>query len=82
MKTTFQPISLNMSLSKLMSDYYHLIEKLENSKEARNALAGIITLVVYDIQNEGLSVTPEELEKRISNHINDFLEVAKKTNVA
>jgi len=27
-------------------------------------------------------VTPEELEKRISNYINDFLEVAKKTNAA
>jgi|GEM_PF-3550839 len=82
MKTNLQPISRDMNLSKLMSDYYHLIEKLEGSKEARISLAGIITLVVYDIQNEGLVVTPEELEKRISNHINDFLEVAKKTNVA
>ena len=71
-----------MSLSKLMSDYYHLIEKVEDSKEARNSLSGIVKLAIYDIQNEGLDLTPEELEKRISNHINDFLEVAKKTNVA
>ena len=82
MKSTNQPIRLNMSLSKLMSDYYHLIEKVEDSKEARNSLAGIVKLAIYDIQNEGLDLTPEELEKRISNHINDFLEVAKKTNVA
>jgi hypothetical protein len=71
-----------MSLSKLMSDYYHLIEQVEDSKEARNSLAGIVKLAIYDIQNEGLDLTPEELEKRISNHINDFLDVAKKTNVA
>lgn len=71
-----------MSLSKLMADYYHLIEKVENSTEARNSLAGIVTLVIYDIQNEGLELTAEELEKRISIHINDFLEVAKNTKVA
>jgi hypothetical protein len=82
MKSTNQPIRINMSLSKLMSDYYHLIEQVEDSKEARNSLAGIVKLAIYDIQNEGLDLTPEELEKRISNHINDFLDVAKKTNVA
>lgn len=77
-----QPISLHMSLSKIMADYYNLVEKLEDSKEARNSLAGIINLVIYDIQEEGLVLTPEELEKRISRHIQDFLDVAKKSNVA
>lgn len=71
-----------MSLSKLMTDYYHLIETVEDSKEARNSLAGIVQLAIYDIQSEGLELTAEELERRISNHINDFLEVAKNTNVA
>lgn len=71
-----------MGLSKLMSDYYHLIEKLENPVEARNSLAGIVKLVIYDIQDAGLELTPEELEKRISDHINDFLEAARNSKVA
>lgn len=71
-----------MSLSKQMADYYHLIEKVENPTEARNSLAGIIKLVVYDIQNEGLELTAEELEKRISEHVQDFLDAAKNAKVA
>lgn len=71
-----------MSLSKTMTAYYHLIAKVEDPTEARNSLAGIVKLVIYDIQNEGLELTAEELEKRISDHINDFLEVAKNSKVA
>ena len=82
MNFPYIPIRRAMSLSKKMADYYYLIEKVENSTEARNSLAGIVKLVIYDIQNEGLELTAEELEKRISNHINDFIEVAKNSKVA
>lgn len=71
-----------MNLSKQMTAYYHLIEKVENATEARNSLAGIVKLVVYDIQNEGLELTAEELEKRISSHIQDFLDAAEHAKVA
>ena len=71
-----------MNLSELMSRYYHLISELENPKEARVALVGIINIAIYDIQDEGLELTGVELEKRISNQIQEFLEVAKKNHAA
>lgn len=66
-----------MKLSELMADYYHLISKLGNQQEARQSLVGLVNIAIYDIQEKGQELTPEELEKHISDQIKEFLEAAK-----
>ena len=82
MKIAAMPISFAMSTMKSIAELYKLFERLKGPTEARELVVAIIHNNIADIQDEGLLMTDEELEKRIQNHVNDYLEVAKKTNVA
>ena len=76
------PTRVNMELAKAMTDLYSLFEKLQGPTEARKLIVAIVNCNFSEMQDEGIQMTPEELEKRIIGSANDFLEVAKKTNVA
>lgn len=71
-----------MNVTKSIAELYNLFEKLKGPLEARELIVTILNNNIADIQDEGVALTAEELDKRISAHINDYLEVAKKTNVA
>jgi hypothetical protein len=76
------PISHNMSTLELMEILYREIERIENSREARQTLSNIFRIVLHEIEDDGVKFTSEELEKRLNPYLNDLIEVAKKTNVA
>lgn len=71
-----------MNVTKSMAELYNLFERLKGPIEARELIVTILHNNIADIQDEGVTLTAEELDKRILAHINDYLEVAKKTNVA
>lgn len=76
------PTSRDMEMAKAVTDLYSLFEKLQGPVEAKELVVAIISVTFSEMQEEGIQITPEELEKRIIASANDFLEVAKKTNVA
>lgn len=82
MKKCILPIRLSMKATKSMAELYNLFEGLKGPAEARELIVAILHNNIADIQDEGLPLTAEELDKRVEAHINDYLEVAKKTNVA
>jgi hypothetical protein len=71
-----------MSTFELMEIMYREIERIENSREARKVLSNIFNIVLREIEDEGVQFTADELEKRLQPYLNDFIEAAKKTNVA
>jgi transposase len=76
------PISQHMSTFELMEIMYREIERIENSREARKVLSNIFNIVLHEIEDEGVQFTADELEKRLQPCLKDFIEAAKKTNVA
>ena len=82
MKNAILPIRPNMNITRSMAELYNLFERLKGPIEARELIVAIVYNNMVDIQDEGLPMTAEELDKRISANINDYLDVAKKTNVA
>lgn len=82
MKPEFLPISLSMNSIKSVTELYKIHNKLEGPAEAKRLIEVIISNSISDIVDEGLELTSEELDKRIVDLVNDFLVVAKNTNVA
>jgi hypothetical protein len=82
MPSPLMPISHIMNTFKLMEILYREMERIEGSQEAKKALSDIFSIVLHEIQYDGIEFTSEELEKRLRPYLNDFIEVAKKTNVA
>lgn len=82
MKPEFLPIGLSMNSIKSITELYKVHKKIEGPAEAKRLIEVIISNSISDIVDEGLELTSEELDKRILDLAKDFLEVAKKTNVA
>ena len=82
MKSAIMPIRRTMSVTQSMAELYSLFERLKGPIAARELVVTIIHNNIAEIQDEGLPITGEELDKRIQSHIKEYLEVAKKTNVA
>lgn len=71
-----------MTTAQYLAKYYDIMKKISNPIEAKEMVSGVVYIVVSEILDEGLEVTPEILEKRIAKHIEDYIKVAKKTKVA
>ena len=76
------PISILMKLSQSMAELYNVMAKLKGPVEARGLIEAIVHNAISDIQDSGMPITSNNLEKEIMKSLNDFLDVAKKTNVA
>jgi hypothetical protein len=71
-----------MNAQQSIESLYKLFEKLQGPTEARELIDAITSNVITDIRDEGLPYTQAEFDRRVISHINDYLEVAKKLNVA
>lgn len=71
-----------MTTAKSLADLFQIFSKEEGPIKAKNDVTGAVFIVLSEIINEGLEVTPEEIEKRLIIYANDFIEVSKKTKVA
>lgn len=71
-----------MKTSKALATLYSIIEKEMGAVKAKQSVSNAVYLVICDIQDAKLSVTAEEIENRLEEYVNDYVEVAAKTNVA
>ena len=44
---------------------------------AKKAVSTALSLILSDLKDEGLAVSPEILEKRIYDYVQDFVEASK-----
>ena len=70
-----------MDSAKSLSVLYDIINKMLGPIGAKKAVSTAVSLVISDLQDEGIAITPEILEKRIYDYVQDFVE-ASKTEVA
>ncbi len=71
----------SMDSAKSLSVLYDIINKMLGPIGAKKAVSTAVSLVISDLQDEGIAITPEVLEKRIYDYVQDFIE-ASKTEVA
>jgi hypothetical protein len=71
-----------MNSSNALASLYSIMNKLLGPIEAKRSVTTAINLVICDIQDEGLEVTPELIESKIASYVKDFVEVAEKNKVA
>lgn len=76
------PIRPIMKSAESLSALYDIILKLAGHRDAHMAVTTALSSVIYDIKEEGLSVTPDLIDKKLEIYVKDFIEVAEKTNVA
>jgi hypothetical protein len=72
---------ISMDSAKSLSTLYDIINKMLGPVGAKKAVSTAVSLVISDLQDEGIAITPEILEKRIYDYVQDFVE-ASKTEVA
>ncbi len=72
---------MSMDSAKSLSVLYGIINKMLGPIGAKKAVSTAVSLVISDLQDEGIAITPEVLEKRIYDYVQDFVE-ASKTEVA
>jgi hypothetical protein len=72
---------MSMDSAKSLSVLYDIINKMLGPIGAKKAVSTAVSLVISDLQDEGIAITPEILEKRIYDYVQDFVE-ASKTEVA
>lgn len=71
-----------MKASESLSELYRIISIAINERAARESVQSAIGNVMYEIHEAGEEVTAENIDRRLELYVNDFIEVAKKTNVA
>ena len=71
-----------MKSSESLATLYRIISKAINKTAAYHAVDAAFGNVLHDIRDAGEEITSENLDRRLEVYVNDFIEVAKKTNVA
>lgn len=66
-----------MSTSKNLQELYQLINSNSGPIEAKNYLSTAIYNIISEIQEEGLEVTEELIQKKLEKEISDFGFAAK-----
>jgi hypothetical protein len=72
-----------MKSSQSLETLYKIVNKIKGPIEAKNFLADVLFSAVDELQEEGLEITQEAIDKKLAEVAKDFLEVSKsKNNVA
>lgn len=72
-----------MKSNEAMETLYNLINDLSGPIQAKNAVSDALFNIISELHEEGLPVTGEALEERLTNYANDYLYAFKnKSDVA
>jgi hypothetical protein len=66
-----------MDAAKSLSSLYEVIEKAFGPVQARQALQAAVNIVIFDLQEASLPITPENIQAGLEKYATDFIEVAK-----
>lgn len=66
-----------MNSVKSIEILYSIIQKKYGDDQARSAVMSIIGNILYDLKEEGLQVSEQNLSKQLDKYVDDFLEASK-----
>lgn len=71
-----------MKAATSLTSLYNIILKIAGPVEAKNAVSTATYLVLAQLQEDGLEITQENIDLKLELYVEDFIQVASKTNVA
>jgi hypothetical protein len=71
-----------MKTAESLANIYEIILKHLGPVEARKAVTTAVSNAMFEIQEEGLAVTPEIIESKLAKEANDYIHCDKKDHVA
>lgn len=66
-----------MNSAKSIESVYEIINKLMGPIEAKNSVCDIVFNAISELQENGLPVTADAIEKLLSEKASDYLEASK-----
>ncbi len=66
-----------MDAANSLSGLYDVIEKAFGPVKARQAVEAAVNIVIFDLQEASLPITPENIQTGLEKYATDFIEVAK-----
>lgn len=73
---------LFMKSAESLSNLYRIISVAIGESAAIHAVNAAVGNIMHEIQESGEEVSSENIDRRLENYVKDYIDVAKKTNVA
>lgn len=71
-----------MKAATSLTSLYNIILKIAGPVEAKNAVSTATYLVLAELQEDGIEISQENIDLKLELYVEDFIQVASKTNVA
>ena len=71
-----------MKTSQSLSQYYKTIETLTDAHHARESVMTVMNMVMREIQEQGLEMTPEIMDQKITHYVGLYLNAVKSKKTA
>ena len=66
-----------MDAASSLSGLYEVINKVFGPVKARQSVEAAVNIVIFDLQEASLPITPENIQAGLEKYATDFIEVAK-----
>jgi hypothetical protein len=66
-----------MNSLKPIETLYSIIQKRFGDREARSAVLSMVGIILYDLQEEGLPISEENLSEKLEKYVEDFVQASK-----
>ena len=66
-----------MNSLKPIETLYSIIQKRFGEREARSAVLSMVGIILYDLQEEGLPISEENLSEKLEKYVEDFVQASK-----
>jgi hypothetical protein len=71
-----------MNTSQALGILYKIMNERFGEVEAKESVSTAIYNVISDLQEQGLEVTSEGIERRLIEYVNDYVQASQKNQVA
>jgi hypothetical protein len=66
-----------MNSLKPIETLYSIIQNRFGDREARSAVLSMVGIILYDLQEEGLPISEENLSEKLEKYVEDFVQASK-----
>ena len=66
-----------MNSLKPIETLYSIIQKRFGDREARSAVLSMVGIILYELQEEGLPISEENLSEKLEKYVEDFVQASK-----
>jgi hypothetical protein len=66
-----------MNSLKAIETLYSIIQNRFGDREERSAVLSMVGIILYDLQEEGLPISEENLSEKLEKYVDDFVQASK-----